>query len=164
MWIMGVSVVISFRSLRHRQVRPMTICVKLLRRTIILFGLGLFVSNCKSVLLAVIDHLGRVYVGFQSCAKLVDVHTYILYWLVPTGLFSFLNSRKQPFFFLIYLLTTCYSINYENKSICMCLCISVCSYNVILILHTQMQTSLTTGSLEFCRDLLLVTLLLHCFS
>lgn len=164
MWIMGVSVVISFRSLRHRQVRPMTICVKLLRRTIILFGLGLFVSNCKSALLSIIDHLGRVYVGFQSCAKLVDVHTYILYWLLPTGLYSCnLHSCKPNLFFLIYLLTTCYSINYENKSICMCLCISVCSY-ATLILHTQMQTSLTTGFPEFCKDLLLVTLLLHCFS
>ena len=46
---MGVSMVISFRSLRQRQVRPMTIFVKIVRRTIILFGLGLFVSNCKSV-------------------------------------------------------------------------------------------------------------------
>ncbi|KAJ7383508.1 hypothetical protein OS493_027674 [Desmophyllum pertusum] len=45
MWIMGVSMVISFQSLRQRQVRPMTIFVKILRRAIILFGLGLFVSN-----------------------------------------------------------------------------------------------------------------------
>ncbi|XP_078348183.1 heparan-alpha-glucosaminide N-acetyltransferase-like isoform X1 [Oculina patagonica] len=45
MWIMGVSMVMSFRSLRQRQVRPMTIFVKIVRRTIILFGLGLFVSN-----------------------------------------------------------------------------------------------------------------------
>ncbi|KAM7430371.1 hypothetical protein ABFA07_018897 [Porites harrisoni] len=45
MWIMGVSIVISFRSLRQRQVRPMRIFLKIIRRTLILFGLGLLVSN-----------------------------------------------------------------------------------------------------------------------
>lgn len=75
--------VISFRSLRHRQVRPMTICVKIVRRTIILFGLGLFVSNCKSMLLtalvknikkwhSILTDLRRVNIVFQSpCAGLV---------------------------------------------------------------------------------------------
>ena len=48
MWIMGVSIVISFRSLRQREVRPMRIFLKIIRRTLILFGLGLLVSNCKS--------------------------------------------------------------------------------------------------------------------
>ena len=48
MWIMGVSIVISFRSLRQRQVRPMRIFLKIIRRTLMLFGLGLLVSNCKS--------------------------------------------------------------------------------------------------------------------
>ncbi|XP_029179272.2 heparan-alpha-glucosaminide N-acetyltransferase-like [Acropora millepora] len=45
MWIMGLSVAISFRSLRQRQVIPIKIFLKIVRRTIILFGLGLLVSN-----------------------------------------------------------------------------------------------------------------------
>lgn len=45
MWIMGVSMTISFQSMRRRQVRPITIFTKIIRRTLILFALGLFVSN-----------------------------------------------------------------------------------------------------------------------
>lgn len=45
MWIMGISIVISFRSQRNRQVRPIKIFLKIVRRTVILFGLGLLVSN-----------------------------------------------------------------------------------------------------------------------
>ena len=47
MWIMGVSMVISFQSMRRRQMRSITIFAKIIRRTLILFALGLFVSNCK---------------------------------------------------------------------------------------------------------------------
>ncbi|XP_058944843.2 heparan-alpha-glucosaminide N-acetyltransferase-like [Pocillopora verrucosa] len=45
MWIMGVSMVISFQSMRRRQMRSITIFAKIIRRTLILFALGLFVSN-----------------------------------------------------------------------------------------------------------------------
>ncbi|XP_068726421.1 heparan-alpha-glucosaminide N-acetyltransferase-like isoform X2 [Montipora capricornis] len=49
MWIMGISIVISFRSLRNRQVRPIKIFLKIVRRTVILFALGLLVSNYNAL-------------------------------------------------------------------------------------------------------------------
>ena len=47
MWIMGVSLVLSFHALRHHEVSSMKVLFKIVRRSVILFALGLFVSNCK---------------------------------------------------------------------------------------------------------------------
>ncbi|XP_031550825.1 heparan-alpha-glucosaminide N-acetyltransferase-like isoform X2 [Actinia tenebrosa] len=45
MWIMGVSITLSFRGLRQRQVKKRHIFIKIIKRTVILFLLGLFTSN-----------------------------------------------------------------------------------------------------------------------
>ncbi|XP_015754450.1 PREDICTED: heparan-alpha-glucosaminide N-acetyltransferase-like [Acropora digitifera] len=47
LWIMGVSITLSFRVLRLRRVSKIKIASKILKRSLILFGLGLFTSNCK---------------------------------------------------------------------------------------------------------------------
>ncbi|XP_073244370.1 heparan-alpha-glucosaminide N-acetyltransferase-like isoform X1 [Porites lutea] len=44
-WIMGLSITLSFRSLRRRKTSKLKIAYKILKRSIILFGLGLFTSN-----------------------------------------------------------------------------------------------------------------------
>lgn len=44
-WIMGVSITLSFRSLRLRRVSKLKIAYKIIKRSFILFGLGLFTSN-----------------------------------------------------------------------------------------------------------------------
>ncbi|KAL9989288.1 hypothetical protein ACROYT_G003821 [Oculina patagonica] len=44
-WIMGVSITLSFRSLRRRKTSKLKIVYKIIKRSIILFGLGLFTSN-----------------------------------------------------------------------------------------------------------------------
>ncbi|XP_048587275.1 heparan-alpha-glucosaminide N-acetyltransferase isoform X2 [Nematostella vectensis] len=44
-WIMGVSITLSFKSLKRRKVKKWKICLKVIRRSLILFGLGLFTSN-----------------------------------------------------------------------------------------------------------------------
>ncbi|XP_070537803.1 heparan-alpha-glucosaminide N-acetyltransferase-like [Ptychodera flava] len=44
-WIMGVSMVLSFKVLRRNQVSNLQILYKILRRTVILFGLGLIVNG-----------------------------------------------------------------------------------------------------------------------
>ncbi|XP_022793959.1 heparan-alpha-glucosaminide N-acetyltransferase-like isoform X2 [Stylophora pistillata] len=44
-WIMGVSITLSFRSLRRKKTRKLRIAWKILKRSVILFGLGLFTSN-----------------------------------------------------------------------------------------------------------------------
>lgn len=46
-WIMGVSITLSFRSLRRRKTSKLKVAYKIIKRSIILFGLGLFTSNCK---------------------------------------------------------------------------------------------------------------------
>ncbi|XP_029179303.2 heparan-alpha-glucosaminide N-acetyltransferase-like [Acropora millepora] len=45
LWIMGVSITLSFRVLRLRRVSKIKIASKILKRSLILFGLGLFTSN-----------------------------------------------------------------------------------------------------------------------
>ena len=47
LWIMGVCITLSFRVLRLRRVSKIKIASKILKRSLILFGLGLFTSNCK---------------------------------------------------------------------------------------------------------------------
>lgn len=44
-WIMGVSITLSFRSLRRQKTSKLKIAYKIIKRSIILFGLGLFTSN-----------------------------------------------------------------------------------------------------------------------
>jgi len=46
-WIMGVSITLSFRSLRRQKTGKLKIAYKIVKRSIILFGLGLFTSNCE---------------------------------------------------------------------------------------------------------------------
>ena len=46
-WIMGVSITLSFRSLRRQKTSRLKIAYKIIKRSIILFGLGLFTSNCE---------------------------------------------------------------------------------------------------------------------
>ncbi|EDO47163.1 predicted protein, partial [Nematostella vectensis] len=45
MWIMGVSMVLSFRVLRRKQISTYRIIIKITKRTLLLFALGLFTSN-----------------------------------------------------------------------------------------------------------------------
>ncbi|KAK2567038.1 Heparan-alpha-glucosaminide N-acetyltransferase [Acropora cervicornis] len=61
MWIMGLSIAISFRSLRQRQVIPIKIFLKIVRRTIILFGLGLLVSNSNYRVPGVLQRFAACY-------------------------------------------------------------------------------------------------------
>ena len=109
MWIMGVSIVISFRSLRQRQVRPMRIFLKIIRRSLILFGLGLLVSNCKSATpfisayVLVIFHHSCV-MGFapllnQSSSWAIDLLVCMLFFFFqwrtpPSGEFAPLSFHK----------------------------------------------------------------------
>lgn len=44
---MGVSITLSFRSLRRQKTSKLKIAYKIIKRSIILFGLGLFTSNCE---------------------------------------------------------------------------------------------------------------------
>lgn len=46
-WIMGVSITLSFRSLRRRKTNKFKIAYKIIKRSLVLFGLGLFTSNCE---------------------------------------------------------------------------------------------------------------------
>ncbi|KXJ23000.1 Heparan-alpha-glucosaminide N-acetyltransferase [Exaiptasia diaphana] len=44
-WIMGVSITLSFKSLARKKLKPFTVLKKIIRRSLILFGLGVFTSN-----------------------------------------------------------------------------------------------------------------------
>ncbi|XP_031571325.1 heparan-alpha-glucosaminide N-acetyltransferase-like isoform X2 [Actinia tenebrosa] len=44
-WIMGVSITLSFKSIRRKKMKSSRVLVKIIRRSIILFGLGVFTSN-----------------------------------------------------------------------------------------------------------------------
>lgn len=97
MWIMGVSMVISFQSMRRRQMRSITIFAKIIRRTLILFALGLFVSNCKLMM------------PLNAHATLLASYLSFILWFF----FSYhspLNCEVKRCFFLLTFLPFCFSL------------------------------------------------------
>lgn len=97
MWIMGVSMVISFQSMRRRQMSSITIFAKIIRRTLILFALGLFVSNCKLMM------------PLNAHATLLASYLSFIFWFF-FPYHSPLNCEVKRCFFLLTFLPFCFSL------------------------------------------------------
>ena len=168
MWIMGVSMVISFQSMRRRQMRSITIFAKIIRRTLILFALGLFVSNCKLMM------------PLNAHATLLASYLSFIFWFFFLP-FSFQLWSKTLFLspHLFAILFFAFSLNL-NVLQCLELIDVFWAYkhsgfshmhmtNVAVltgwnVVGTQMQTLLTTEYQESYKDFLLATLSLPCSS
>ena len=168
MWIMGVSMVISFQSMRRRQMRSITIFAKIIRRTLILFALGLFVSNCKLMM------------PLNAHATLLASYLSFIFWFFSYH--SPLNCEVKRCFFLLTFFAILFFAFSLNLNILQCLELIdvfwankhagfshmhmtnvavLTGWNVV---GTQMQTLLTTEYQESYKDFLLATLSLPCSS
>ena len=77
MWIMGVSIVFSFRGRKDRGI--LKILYQIVRRTVILFGLGLFLNNGEQQCIRIYIATGSTYIHMSldcQCFKLTSISNY----------------------------------------------------------------------------------------